>query len=360
MSQTLPQSTPQLLLKWYDRHARDLPWRVLPVDGQQLAADPYRVWLSEIMLQQTTVSAVKPYYQKFLSIWPTVSDLACAEDQAVMVAWAGLGYYSRARNLLKCARSVVADFSGQFPTKAEDLRKLPGIGPYTAAAVAAIAFREPVAVVDGNVERVVTRLLTIKTPLPKAKILVRDALQPMISKQRPGDLAQAIMDLGATLCSPKRPACSLCPLQKNCMAFATGTQERFPVKLPKTQKPTRKGAAYVLIKEGQEIWLQKRGPKGLLADMTQVPTTDWTARQNGDTSTEAAPCTANWQNSGQIRHTFTHFHLELTVYKASVDTAHSVSLDLNSGSNEGWWSDLALLHDEALPNLMRKVIACAI
>lgn len=360
MTQTLARSSAPLLLEWYDRHARDLPWRVRPVEGQQITADPYPVWLSEIMLQQTTVAAVKPYYEQFLRLWPTVADLASAEDEAVMVAWAGLGYYSRARNLLKCARTVMTEFSGHFPETAAELQKLPGIGPYTAAAVAAIAFRDPIAVVDGNVERVVTRLLTIEQPLPQAKELVRSALQPVIPPDRPGDLAQAFMDLGATLCSPKRPACSLCPLNEACEAFATGTQERFPVKLPKTKKPTRQGAAFVLIRNDSKIWLQKRGPSGLLADMTEVPTTSWTSRQDGETSINAAPCAADWQNAGQVRHTFTHFHLELAVYSASLDPKTNDTVAQNRPTDLGWWSDLETLNEEALPNLMRKVIACAL
>lgn len=360
MTGTLSSSTASSLLAWYDRHARDLPWRVQPVDGVQMPTDAYRVWLSEIMLQQTTVTAVKPYYEKFLTLWPGVADLAAAEDEAVMVAWAGLGYYSRARNLLKCARAVMDDYSGQFPPTAAGLLKLPGIGPYTAAAVGAIAFRDPVAVVDGNVERVVTRLLALETPLPQAKELVRAALQPHIPQGRPGDLAQAFMDLGATLCSPKRPACSLCPLNETCQAFKAGTQERFPVKLPKLKKPSRKGAAFVLILNDQHIWLQKRGPSGLLADMTEVPTTNWTSREDGDITVDSAPCPADWRNVGQVRHTFTHFHLELSVYLAQLDSKPDARPGLDGTDAVGWWSDLNMLEEEALPNLMRKVIACAL
>ncbi|MEP4803224.1 MAG: A/G-specific adenine glycosylase, partial [Hyphomicrobiales bacterium] len=270
----LPKQLSHVLLNWYDKHGRELPWRVRPIDGTQAPTDPYSVWLSEIMLQQTTVVAVKPYYENFLKLWPTIADLAEAEDEAVMVAWAGLGYYSRARNLLKCARIIVSEHDGAFPETAADLKQLPGIGPYTSAAIASIAFRDPAAVVDGNVERVVTRLLSIKTPLPEAKEIVRHALLPIIPTNRPGDLAQAFMDLGATLCSPKRPACSLCPLNENCSAFAEGKQELFPVKLPKKKKPTRRGAAFVLIRDSKYIWLQKRQATGLLADMTEVPTSD--------------------------------------------------------------------------------------
>ena len=354
---TLSPSTAGLLLAWYDRHGRELPWRVRPRNGRQMAADPYRVWLSEIMLQQTTVTAVRPYYEKFLTLWPTIADLAAADDEAVMVAWAGLGYYSRARNLLKCARVVATQFNGEFPRTAADLQKLPGIGPYTAAAVAAIAFRDPAAVVDGNVERVVTRLLTIETALPAAKQQVREALLPVIPVDRPGDLAQALMDLGATLCAPKRPACGLCPLQKQCQAFATGTQDRFPVKSAKVQKPTRVGAAFLLLRQDQQIWLQKRAAGGLLAGMTEVPTTGWTARQDGLTTSDAAPLAADWESVGTVRHTFTHFHLELTVYKAEFGIGTTAAGSFNSLPRDGWWRDLASLQDEALPNLMRKVIA---
>lgn len=360
MAKSLSPSTATSLLAWYDQHARDLPWRVKPFNGAQMPADPYRVWLSEIMLQQTTVAAVKPYYDKFLTLWPSVKELAGADDEAVMVAWAGLGYYSRARNLLKCARAVTDEYAGQFPQTATGLLKLPGIGPYTAAAVGAIAFRDPVAVVDGNVERVVTRLLALETPLPQAKEMVRTALQPHIPLDRPGDLAQAFMDLGATLCSPKRPACSLCPVNETCRAFKAGTQERFPVKLPKVRKPSRKGAAFVLILNDQYVRLQKRPSSGLLADMTEVPTTNWSSREDGDISVGGAPCPADWKHVGQVRHTFTHFHLELTVYLANLATDSGAFPPLDDTSIGGWWSDLNTLDEEALPNLMRKVIACAV
>lgn len=356
----LPKQVSHTLLSWYDKHGRDLPWRVRPIEGKQVLADPYSVWLSEIMLQQTTVAAVKPYYQNFLRLWPTVADLAAAKDESIMVAWAGLGYYSRARNLLKCARMVMDEFGGTFPDTAVGLQKLPGIGPYTAAAVASIAFRDPAAVVDGNVERVATRLLSIDTPLPAAKDAVRNALQPIIPLDRPGDLAQAFMDLGATLCSPKRPACSLCPLNNHCSAFASGTQEKFPVKLPKKQKPTRIGAAFVLIRDGQSIWLQKRAPTGLLADMTEVPTTSWTAGIDGASDVNAAPVVAEWKQTGVVRHTFTHFHLELVVFKSLFNKNENFVATVPMLNAGGRWSDIGSLNEEALPNLMRKVIAKAL
>lgn len=324
-----------------------------------MSADPYKVWLSEIMLQQTTVAAVQPYFLSFLKLWPNVVALAKASDEAVMVAWAGLGYYSRARNLLKCARLIVNDYNGDFPDTAASLQKLPGIGPYTAAAVASIAFRDPVAVVDGNVERVITRLLSIETPLPAAKEEVRMALQPIIPNDRPGDLAQAFMDLGATLCSPKRPACSLCPLNNNCMSFASGKAEQFPVKLPKKQKPTRRGAAFVLLKEPQSIWLQKRTSAGLLADMTEVPTTDWDSRKDGATESTSGPIQADWEDMGTVRHTFTHFHLELVVFKYRLASHADLKAIESTKISSGRWANLDKLNDEALPNLMKKVIAKA-
>ncbi|MFK8034812.1 MAG: A/G-specific adenine glycosylase [Hyphomicrobiales bacterium] len=354
----LPKQLSSELLNWYDKHGRDLPWRKRPESGQQTLADPYSVWLSEIMLQQTTVAAVKPYFENFLRLWPTVADLAATEDEAIMVAWAGLGYYSRARNLLKCARMVMDDYNGKFPETAVELQKFPGIGPYTAAAVASIAFRDPVPVVDGNVERVVTRLLSIDTPLPVAKDIVRKALLPIIPSDRPGDLAQAFMDLGATLCSPKRPACSLCPLNDNCSALTGGNQEKFPVKLPKKQKPTRIGAAFVLVQGNRSIWLQKRAPTGLLADMTEVPTTDWTSNNDGVSDTSAAPLVANWNEVGMVRHTFTHFHLELIVFKSIFD--ENCTLTPAMLEAKGRWANINQLEEEALPNLMRKVIAKAL
>lgn len=354
----LPKQLGNTLLNWYDKNGRELPWRERPVNGRQILADPYSVWLSEIMLQQTTVAAVKPYFENFLQLWPNVATLAAAEDEAIMVQWAGLGYYSRARNLLKCARIVVADYGGHFPETAAGLQKLPGIGPYTAAAVASIAFRDPAAVVDGNVERVLTRLLSIETPLPAAKEVVRAALLPIIPSDRPGDLAQAFMDLGATLCSPKRPACSLCPLNDTCISFAEGKQETFPVKLPKKHKPTRTGAAFVLIREGKSIWLQKRASTGLLADMTEVPTTDWTSNQDGASDVSAAPLPTDWEDVGMVRHTFTHFHLELIVFKSTSGLIHLPTKAMLAAN--GRWSNIENLENEALPNLMKKVISKAL
>lgn len=352
------------LLAWYDRHHRTLPWRVPPVDGVQQAANPYRVWLSEIMLQQTTVAAVKSYYAAFTQRWPKIQDLAAADDDAVMAAWAGLGYYSRARNLLKCARLVANDLDGMFPTKAAELVKLPGIGPYTASAIAAICFGEAVPVVDGNVERVVTRLATIDTPMPAGKAQVRTALDLIWSAERPGDLAQAFMDLGASLCSPKRPACGLCPIQPSCHASATDAPERFPVKAPKKTKPTRTGAAFVLFARSDggapSVFLRKRPETGLLAGMAEVPSTDWTASQDGASGPEAGPAThplgrliQHWQRAGVVRHSFTHFHLELSIFYSEL--AHETA----PPAGRGWWAPWSDLTNQALPNLMRKALDSA-
>ncbi|HSG94758.1 MAG TPA: A/G-specific adenine glycosylase, partial [Afifellaceae bacterium] len=259
------------VLAWSDRHARVLPWRIGPAARRHGARpDPYRVWLSEIMLQQTTVKAVLPYYQAFTSRWPDVAALAGAQDDAVMAAWAGLGYYSRARNLIACARQIRDHHHGRFPDKAADLAKLPGIGAYTSAAIAAIAFDEPIAVVDGNVERVIARTFAIKTPLPAAKAEIRARLAPMVPTERTGEFAEAMMDVGATLCTPRQPACSLCPLAEGCRAFRSGRQSDFPVRPAKKPRPTRHGEAYVAIREDGAVLLRKRPPKGLLGGMAEV------------------------------------------------------------------------------------------
>jgi A/G-specific adenine glycosylase len=338
------------LLAWYDRSHRAMPWRVPPgALAAGVRPDPYGVWLSEIMLQQTTVAAVKSYFLKFIQLWPTVSDLAAAGEDDVLKAWAGLGYYSRARNLKKCADEIVRDHNGAFPDTAEALSNLPGIGPYTSAAIASIAFDERVPVVDGNVERVFTRLFAIKTPIPAAKPEIRQRVADLMPPARPGDYAQALMDLGATLCSPRKPSCLLCPLNADCQAFKSGNPEAFPVKLPKSAKPLRRGAAFVAFNAANEVLLTKRGPKGLLASMSQVPTSDWSSRTNGISTRDAAPFAADWKPRGSIRHVFTHFELELSVFSAST------AIPAPSGH---WWS--ADIASEALPSLMKKVIAAAL
>ncbi len=347
------QNLARMLLDWYDRHHRDLPWRVAPpVTKSGTRPHPYPVWLSEIMLQQTLVEAVKPYFAKFLDRWPTVEALAAADQDDVMKAWAGLGYYSRARNLKKCAGIVANDLGGMFPGNAAALKKLPGIGDYTASAIAAIAFGEAVAVVDGNVERVVSRLNANDTPLPAIKQAIKGYVGSILPEERPGDFAQAMMDLGATICTPRKPSCFICPLREGCKAIATGDPERFPVKAPKKAKPLRRGAAFVAVRGDGAVLLRKRAESGLLGGMSEVPTTGWTVRKDGDTGVSSAPVAADWQNMGAIHHVFTHFELDLTVYLA------------NMGSDpkplEGWWSPPEALAGEALPTVMKKVIEAAL
>lgn len=346
-------SIAELLLPWYDRHERELPWRTPPdAIARGVRPDPYRVWLSEIMLQQTTVAAVRDYFAKFTGKWPDAAALAAASEDDILKAWAGLGYYSRARNLKKCADAVAAEHGGQFPRTSEALRALPGIGDYTAAAIAAIAFSEPIAVVDGNVERVVTRLFAIETPLPEAKKQIRALTQDLTPTERPGDFAQAMMDLGATICTPRRPACLHCPLRDDCRALDAGDPERFPVKPPKKAKPVRRGAAYVLARSDGAILLEKRGDKGLLAGMTQVPTTGWTARADGATDTSAAPLrSANWVACGTVAHVFTHFELRLDVFRAGGHVAPETNQ---------WWCAAGDLDGEALPTVMKKVLGLAL
>ena len=341
------------LLAWYDAHHRDLPWRVAPSAlALGVKPDPYHVWLSEIMLQQTTVEAVKPYFRKFLEKWPDVADLAAAEPEDVMKAWAGLGYYSRARNLKKCADLVATEMGGWFPDEEAGLRHLPGVGAYTAAAIAAIAFGRTAAVMDGNVERVMSRLFEIRTPLPDAKPEIRILLEGLVPVERPGDFAQAMMDLGATVCTPKRPRCMLCPVREDCRAIVAGDPELLPIKAGKADKPLRRGAAYVAVRNDGAILLRTRPDKGLLGGMSEVPTTGWTARIDGDTSAESAPFPADWQRAGSINHVFTHFSLELDVYRAEADGAATPA--------GHWWSPISAVHDEALPTVMKKVIESAI
>ncbi|AZO31564.1 MULTISPECIES: A/G-specific adenine glycosylase [unclassified Mesorhizobium] len=339
------------LLGWYDAHHRDLPWRVTPgAFARGTRPDPYRVWLSEVMLQQTTVEAVKAHFRSFLEKWPTVEGLAAAPVEDVMKAWAGLGYYSRARNLKACA-DLVAQRGGRFPDTEAGLKELPGIGAYTAAAIAAIAFDRPAAVVDGNVERVISRLYSIETPLGEAKPEIRALVEKLVPETRPGDFAQATMDLGATICTPKRPRCMLCPLREDCSAMLAGDPERFPVRLPKDDKPLRRGAAFVAERGDGAILLRKRPEKGLLGGMTEVPTTAWTARADGATTEDAAPFPAGWRRAGRIGHVFTHFALELDVFHAHIE----------GGAPDGhFWSLAHEISGEALPTVMKKVIEAAI
>ncbi|QHQ36763.1 A/G-specific adenine glycosylase [Algicella marina] len=305
---------PEILLAWYDIHARDLPWRVPP--GADLRADPYAVWLSEVMLQQTTVAAVRKYFLDFTDRWPTVSDLAAADDDAVMAAWAGLGYYARARNLLKCARVVARDLDGRFPDTEAGLRDLPGIGPYTAAAIAAIAFERPATVLDGNVERVMARIHAVEAPLPGAKETLRGLAAALTPAARPGDYAQAVMDLGATICTPRNPACGICPWRQPCRARDLGIAETLPRKTPKAAKPVRRGIVYFAQRSDGAVLLERRPDKGLLGGMLGLPGGPWAEGE----IVAAPPLEADWQiTAGAVRHTFTHFHLILDVAMAPVD-----------------------------------------
>jgi A/G-specific adenine glycosylase len=297
------QRIPVALLRWYDAHARDLPWRSRP----GAPSDPYRVWLSEIMLQQTTVATVTPRFTEFVARWPAVADLANAEDADLMAAWAGLGYYARARNLLACARAVMRDHGGAFPSEEAVLRKLPGIGDYTAAAIAAIAFGKRAVVVDGNVERVVARLFAIDTPLPAAKPLIRAAADAITPADRTGDFAQAMMDLGSSLCGPRATQCLLCPLREHCRAAAAGTPTAYPVKADKKAKPHRHGTVFWLELDGH-VLLVRRPAKGLLGGMRALPDDGWSARADGHA---APPIPGEWREGGLVRHGFTHFDLEL-------------------------------------------------
>jgi len=338
------QTISSALLDWYDAHARDLPWRVPPQAlAQGARPDPYKVWLSEVMLQQTTVAAVKSYFMRFTTLWPTVGDLAAAEDAAVMAEWAGLGYYARARNLLKCARVVAAEHGGVFPDTEEGLRALPGIGPYTAAAIASIAFDRPAAVMDGNVERVLARLFSVQTPLPAAKPELKGLAQTLTPEARPGCYAQAVMDLGATICTPKSPACGICPVMAQCVARRDGVAAKLPRKSPKKPKPTRFGIAYLAQRADGAMLLETRPEKGLLGGMLGWPGSDWTEAA----PVAAPPLDAEWRETGlEVRHTFTHFHLRL-----SLQVAH-VALDATA--ERGTFHPRATFRPSSLPTVMRK------
>jgi A/G-specific adenine glycosylase len=338
------------LLAWYDRHRRALPWRALPDE----AADPYRVWLSEIMLQQTTVQAVKGYFVRFLERFPTVEALAAAPSEQVMSAWAGLGYYSRARNLHACAQAIMTHHDGRFPDTEAGLRALPGIGAYTSAAVAAIAFNRKAAAVDGNVERVMTRLHRIATPLPAAKAVVREVTLALVPEDRPGDFAQALMDLGATICTPRAPACGLCPWREPCAARAAGDMLAYPVKARKREGATRFGVAYVVLRADGALLVGTRAPKGLLGGMTEVPGSAWMAGNGPPSGAPEAPLAADWVRANvPVRHVFTHFPLELTVLAARVgaDSAAPEGLRFVPGDR---------LDEAALPTVMRKAIAAGL
>jgi A/G-specific adenine glycosylase len=309
------------LLDWYDQNARALPWRLGPAEhAGGVRQDPYRVWLSEVMLQQTTVPHATPYFLDFTRRWPTVTALAAAPDAEVMAAWAGLGYYARARNLLACARAVAGRHGGVFPGMEEGLLALPGVGAYTAAAVAAIAFDRPANVVDGNVERVMARLHAIETPLPGSKPELKALAARLVTGERPGDWAQALMDLGATVCRPRQPLCDRCPLSAGCAAFAEGAPETYPRKEAKAERPRRRGLAYVLTR-GNSVGLVRRPDKGLLGGMLALPSSDWGERP---AALAGAPAEARWRSVGSIEHVFTHFALTLEVMRAEGEAEYLI------------------------------------
>ncbi|CAL8968589.1 Adenine DNA glycosylase [Rhodoplanes serenus] len=341
------------LLAWYDRHRRVLPWRAPP--GAR--GDPYAVWLSEIMLQQTTVKAVVPYFLRFTAAFPTVRDLAAADLDAVLRLWAGLGYYARARNLHACARAVVERHGGVFPDNEAALRALPGIGDYTAKAVAAIAFDAPVVPVDGNVERVMTRLHAVAEALPAAKPRVKALAAALMPAPRPGDVAQALMDLGATICTPKAPACVLCPWAEPCAARRRGDPETFPRKAPKREGTLRRGAAFVAVRADGAVLARSRPPSGLLGGMTEVPTTDWSADFQTRTARDHAPMLglgpSDWRRvPGVVTHVFTHFPLELVVLVARAPHGAEAPAGCR-------WIAAGDIAGAAFPNVMRKVLAHA-
>ena len=341
-----PRRLARRLLAWYDRHGRVLPWRAPP--GR--APDPYAVWLSEIMLQQTTTATVGPYFRAFLRRWPTVRALAASELDEVLHAWAGLGYYARARNLHACARAVAA--AGGFPDEEAELRLLPGIGPYTAAAVAAIAFGRPATVVDGNVERVIARLHGVAAPLPAAKPELRRLAARLTPARRPGDYAQAIMDLGATVCLPRRSRCPICPWGQACAARAAGTAEALPARAPRTTKPKRHGVAFWAVRRDGAVLLRRRPERGLLGGMIEVPSTDW--REAPWTPAEAAkvaPVAARWRPlAGLVRHGFTHFDLEIALLVGRA----------RAGQADGLWCPIDRMSDYALPTLTKKIVGHAL
>ena len=343
------------LLAHYDRHARALPWRIPP--GSRTSADPYRVWLSEIMLQQTTVAAVIPYFAKFTARWPDVAALARAEEAEVMAAWAGLGYYARARNLIACARVVTEERGGLFPDSEEGLRALPGIGAYTAAAIAAIAFGRRAVVVDANVERVVARLFALETPLPQVRAEIRNRTDAITPDHRAGDFAQAMMDLGSAICTVKTPQCLLCPLRPHCAAHATGRAEAFPVKPPKKDKPERTGVVWWLEREDRHVWIERRGDKRMLGGMAGFPGTQWDARgvargdAHGGAKGGTPPVDGAWAVLNRpVVHVFTHFRLTLTIERLLVGAGCCPQ-------GEGQWWPLDHIGEAGLPTVFAKVAA---
>lgn len=344
------------LLSYYDDEGRTLPWRIRPKDRESgVIADPYAVWLSEIMCQQTTIAAVIPYWKTFLAKWPTVNDLAAAPRDHVLAAWAGLGYYARARNLHTCAMIIAHEFGGVFPQNEAALLKLPGIGAYTAAAIASICYNEPVNVVDGNVERVISRLYRVQKPLPSGRAELRKLAGGLADPDRPGDYAQALMDLGSQICKPKNPSCDRCPWRCDCDACANNCMEDYPRKTAKKERPKRYGAVFFLEDAGK-ILLRRRPDKGLLGGMMELPGTQWEAcKHSADIYLSHAPAPRNWQQTtSPIEHVFSHFTLHLDVFMAQG------SVDETSNTEDAIWADLDALENYALPSLMHKAIRAAL
>jgi A/G-specific adenine glycosylase len=333
----------QNLLDWYDAHRRRLPWRGEPGEP---APEPYRVWLSEIMLQQTTVAAVKPYFERFTTSWPTVADLAAADEAEVMGAWAGLGYYARARNLIACAKAVVRDHGGRFPDSEAGLRTLPGIGDYTAAAIAAIAFGRRAVVIDANVERVASRLFAFPEALPAARPALRALVDRITPDARAGDFAQAMMDLGSAICTIRAPQCLICPLSVECTARMAGNPETYPVKAARKAKPQRRGTAFWIERDG-EVWLIRRPPKGMLGGMRALPSGPWA---DDDPGLAEAPVEARWRDAGSVAHVFTHFALDLRIMAATT------AADIAGGE---WWP-IARIEEAGLPTLFARAASRAI
>ncbi|KAA5805240.1 A/G-specific adenine glycosylase [Alkalicaulis satelles] len=347
------------LLEWYDRQGRTLPWRVRPEDrARGVAPDPYAVWLSEIMLQQTTVPHAAPYWARFLQLWPRIEDLADAPREDVMREWAGLGYYARARNLHACAQMVASQLGGRFPSDLDGLRALPGIGEYTANAIRAAAFDLPASVVDGNVERVITRLFAMEAPLSSAKPAIRKEASRLADPDRPGDYAQAIMDLGATVCTPKNPSCGTCPWARACAARAQGDPLRYPVKPVRKPKPVRHGLAFVILRGGagrREVYVRPRPDKGLLGGMLETPGSEWLEDVGALPSRDAAaPAALNWRKASGVSHVFTHFALELTVYAARAPKGW------RGPDAHGRWVPAEPLSASGLPSVMKKAVRAAL
>ena len=340
------------LLAWYDQNYRRLPWRAPP--GAQ-PRNPYQVWLSEIMLQQTTVTAVIPYFERFTARWPTVDALADADRDQVLAAWAGLGYYARARNLHRCAQMAAGDLGGRFPDTEDALQTLPGVGPYTAAAIAAIAFGRASVVVDGNVERVVARLFAVEDPLPGSKPELKRLAAGLTPSARSGDYAQAMMDLGATVCRPRAPSCGVCPLGGECAAKRLGLAGTLPRRAARPDKPTRRGRAFWVRRPDGRVLLRRRPPEGLLGGMLEVPSSPWTESPVADGADDHAPAPCAWRAlDGTVRHTFTHFHLELDVVAGVLG-----ALD-DHASAGAVWADPDEFDRLALPTVMKKVARLAL